>query len=91
MLSACQTAKGDDRAALGIAGVAIQSGARSTLATLWSVTDDEAADIMVDFYNNLINEKVPKAEALRKAQANLLKTNRHPYFWAPYVLIGNWL
>ncbi|MGB6296205.1 MAG: CHAT domain-containing protein [Rivularia sp. (in: cyanobacteria)] len=90
VLSACQTAKGDDRAALGIAGVAIQSGARSTLATLWSVTDDEAADIMVDFYNNLINEKLPKAEALRKAQANLLNTNRHPYFWAPYVLVGNW-
>ncbi|WGV24221.1 CHAT domain-containing protein [Halotia branconii] len=90
VLSACQTAKGDDRAALGIAGVAIQSGARSTLATLWSVTDDEAADVMVDFYNNLINEKMPKAEALRKAQANLLQTNRHPYYWAPYVLLGNW-
>ena len=93
VLSACQTAKGDDRASLGIAGVAIQSGARSTLATLWSVTDETTAKVMINFYNNLINEKMPKAEAIRKAQVNLFKTNRryrHPYYWSPYVLVGNW-
>ena len=93
VLSACQTAKGDDRASLGIAGVAIESGARSTLATLWSVTDETTAKVMIDFYNNLINEKMPKAEAIRKAQVNLFKNNkryRHPYYWSPYVLVGNW-
>ncbi|MCX7593298.1 MAG: CHAT domain-containing protein [Fischerella sp.] len=90
VLSACQTAKGDNRAALGIAGVAIQSGARSTLATLWSVTDDTTAMAMTEFYNNLVNKKMPKAEALRQAQVNLLKNHRHPYFWAPYILVGNW-
>ncbi|MUG93729.1 CHAT domain-containing protein [Scytonema sp. UIC 10036] len=90
VLSACQTAKGDNRATLGIAGVAIQSGARSTLATLWSVTDDTTATVMTEFYNNLVNKKMPKAEALRQAQVNLLKNHRHPYFWAPYILVGNW-
>ncbi|QDL09945.1 hypothetical protein DP113_20405 [Brasilonema octagenarum UFV-E1] len=90
VLSACQTAKGDNRATLGIAGVAIQSGARSTLATLWSVADDTTATLMTEFYDNLVNKKMPKAEALRQAQVNLLKNYRHPYFWAPYILIGNW-
>lgn len=90
VLSACQTAKGDNRATLGIAGVAIQSGARSTLATLWSVADDTTATVMTEFYDNLINKKMTKAEALRQAQVNLLKNYRHPYFWAPYILIGNW-
>ena len=93
VLSACQTAKGDDRAVLGIAGVAIQSGARSTLATLWGVADDTTSQVMIDFYNNLINKKMSKAEAIRKAQANLFQKNsryRHPYYWAPFVLVGNW-
>ncbi|MBP5976989.1 CHAT domain-containing protein [Brasilonema sp. CT11] len=90
VLSACQTAKGDNRATLGIAGVAIQSGARSTLATLWNVADDTTATVMTEFYNNLVNKKMPKAEALRQAQVNLLKNHRHPYFWAPYILVGNW-
>ncbi|WP_169222521.1 CHAT domain-containing protein [Brasilonema sp. UFV-L1] len=90
VLSACQTAKGDNRATLGIAGVAIQSGARSTLATLWNVADETTATVMIDFYDNLVNKKMPKAEALRQAQVNLLKNHRHPYFWAPYILIGNW-
>jgi CHAT domain-containing protein len=90
VLSACQTAKGDNRATLGIAGIAIQSGARSTLATLWSVADDTTATVMIEFYDNLVNKKMPKAEALRQAQVNLLKNYRHPYFWAPYILIGNW-
>lgn len=92
VLSACQTAKGDDRAVLGIAGVAIQSGARSTLATLWSVDDEITAKVMIDFYDNLVNKKMSKAEALRKAQANLLNTEGkgHPYYWAPYILVGNW-
>ncbi|WP_414584906.1 CHAT domain-containing protein [Scytonema sp. PCC 10023] len=90
VLSACQTAKGDNRATLGIAGVAIESGARSTLATLWNVNDDTTATVMIEFYDNLVNKKMPKAEALRQAQVNLLKNYRHPYFWAPYILVGNW-
>ncbi|HEY9659740.1 MAG TPA: CHAT domain-containing protein, partial [Allocoleopsis sp.] len=95
-LSACQTATGDERATLGLAGIAVRSGTRSTLATLWRVEDVSTADFMVRFYQELWNDlKLTKAEALRRAQLHLLKehpnTNyRLPYYWAPFVLVGNW-
>jgi CHAT domain-containing protein/predicted negative regulator of RcsB-dependent stress response len=89
VLSACQTAKGDNRAALGLAGVAVRSGARSTLATLWTVQDQSTADLMSEFYHQL--SQTSKAEALRQAQLKLLHSPySHPYYWAPFVLIGNW-
>jgi len=93
VLSACQTALGDDRAALGLAGMAVRSGARSTLATLWSVDDQGTAELMQAFYKNLVQEKLPRAEALRQAQLSLLNSEDHstPYFWAPFILVGSWL
>lgn len=94
VLSACQTAKGDNRAALGIAGIAVRAGARSTLATLWSVNDEATSILMSQFYQELANGSVTKAEALRRAQKLILqdpKYSQHPYYWAPYVLVGNWL
>lgn len=93
VLSACETADGDDRAALGLAGVAVRAGARSTLATLWRVNDDSTATLMENFYQELVTSKLSKAEALAQAQRTLLKVTRfrnNPYFWAPYVLVGNW-
>lgn len=92
ILSACQTAIGDERAALGLAGIAVRSGARSTLATLWSVQDDSTAEFMVEFYRQLTKPNISKAEALRRAQIALLQGEyKQPYFWAPFVLVGNWL
>ncbi|GAB1543410.1 hypothetical protein NUACC21_60840 [Scytonema sp. NUACC21] len=93
VLSACQTAKGDNRAALGLAGVAVRSGARSTLATLWSVQDKSTAQLISEFYRILTQKKVTKAEALRQAQVSLLHSSqyKHPYYWSPFVLVGNWL
>jgi CHAT domain-containing protein len=93
VLSACQTAAGDNRAALGIAGVAIRAGARSTLASLWNLDDESTALLMSQFYRELATKKIPKAEALRRAQLTLLQNPqyRRPLFWAPYVLLGNWL
>jgi CHAT domain-containing protein len=93
ILSACQTAAGDKRAALGLAGVAVRAGARSTLASLWNVNDQSTALLMGQFYQVLANKAVPKAEALRQAQLALLKNPKYalPMFWAPYVLVGNWL
>ncbi|HBE17673.1 MAG TPA: hypothetical protein DDW51_08680, partial [Cyanobacteria bacterium UBA11367] len=93
VLSACQTATGDRRATLGLAGVAVRSGARSTLATLWSVRDASTAELMTEFYRELTQTEVSKAEALRQAQLILLKQSKyqHPFFWAPFVLVGNWL
>ncbi len=93
VLSACKTAAGDDRAALGLAGIAIQAGARSALASLWSISDKATADLMTGFYQNSKAPGVSKAQSLRQAQLVLLKSPeyRHPSYWAPYLLIGNWL
>jgi CHAT domain-containing protein len=93
VLSACQTATGDKRAALGMAGVAVRSGARSTLASLWSVSDRSTALLMIEFYRELGKPGVTKAEALRRAQVALLHQDDYtsPYYWAPFVLLGNWL
>ena len=93
VLSACQTATGDKRATLGLAGLAVRSGARSTLATLWSVEDRSTARLMSEFYRELIQTEVSKAEALRQAQLTLLKKSnyQHPFYWAPFILVGNWL
>ena len=93
VFSACQTAIGDKRAALGLAGVAVRSGARSTLATLWSVRDRATAILMAQFYRELGEPGLSKAEALRRAQLSLLQERRykHPFYWAPFVLVGNWL
>ncbi|MEQ9551123.1 MAG: CHAT domain-containing protein [Coleofasciculus sp. G3-WIS-01] len=93
VLSACQTATGDQRAALGLAGVAVRSGARSTLATLWSVRDQSTAQLMAEFYQSLTQAENNKAESLRQAQLSILKNPEyeHPYYWAPFVLVGNWL
>ncbi|MBW4571729.1 MAG: CHAT domain-containing protein [Tolypothrix carrinoi HA7290-LM1] len=90
VLSACQTASGDKRATLGLAGIAVRAGTRSTLATLWSVEDQSTAELMNQFYQKLAQRET-KAEALRHAQLALLVKYQTPYFWAPYVLVGNWL
>jgi len=94
VLSACETATGDDRAALGLAGVAVRAGARSTMASLWQIDDQSTAIFIGEFYRQLANSKVTKAEALRRAQMTLLKkypNYSRPGYWAPYVLVGNWL
>ena len=95
VLAACETAQGDKRATLGLAGVAINAGARSTLATLWKVSADESPGILLSqFYRELINNpNLTKAEALRRSQLEFLKDDSlsRPYFWASYMLLGNWL
>ena len=92
VLSACQTAKGNKRSALGIAGVAAQAGARSTVATLWLVDAESTTQLMDSFYRGLKNG-IPKAEALRLAQISLLSNPKwqHPYYWASFLLVGSWL
>jgi CHAT domain-containing protein/Flp pilus assembly protein TadD len=91
VLSACETAQGDNRATLGLAGIAVRAGARSTLATLWQVSDRSTAEVMGQFYKELTNPEVTKAQALHQAQLALFKRYKAPYYWAPYVLVGNWL
>ncbi|MGB7440547.1 MAG: CHAT domain-containing protein [Coleofasciculaceae cyanobacterium] len=94
VLSACETAQGDNRAALGLAGVAVKAGVRSTIATLWLVDDQATANLMSRFYEELSKSEVTKAEALRRAQLSVLQNpqyERNPFYWAPFVLVGNWL
>lgn len=93
VLSACETAEGDKRAALGLAGVAVRAGTRSTLASLWSLDDQSSAVLMGRFYQELNRPQINKAEALRLAQIALLQNPlySHPRYWSPYVLVGNWL
>jgi CHAT domain-containing protein len=92
-LSACQTAEGDDRAPLGFSGLAIKSKVRSALGTLWPVDDKAASQLMAEFYKNLSKPGVNKAQALQQAQLTLLKQKHlnHPYYWSPFILVGNWL
>lgn len=93
ILSACQTASGDNRASLGLAGMAVRAGARSTVGTLWSVNDESTSELMSLFYKFLNQNKLTKVEALRAAQLELLKNKffQHPFYWSPYILVGNWL
>ncbi|MBD2353057.1 CHAT domain-containing protein [Tolypothrix sp. FACHB-123] len=93
VMSACQTASGDNRATLGLAGFALRSGAKSTIASLWSVNDESTANLMKEFYQQLNNPNLTKAEALRQAQLKIMADPlyQHPYFWSAFVLVGNWL
>ncbi|WP_341531963.1 CHAT domain-containing protein (plasmid) [Nostoc sp. UHCC 0302] len=92
VLSACQTAKGNKKSILGMAGVAAQAGARSTIATLWQVDADSTALLMKEFYQRL-KDGLTKVEALRLAQLQLISNPQyqHPSHWAAFLLIGGWL
>jgi CHAT domain-containing protein len=92
-LSACRTAAGDDRAALGLAGIAIKAGARAALASLWFISDEASSELVAAFYNELGPGSISKAVALKKAQLKLLgdRRYRHPAYWASFLVIGNWL
>jgi CHAT domain-containing protein len=92
-LSACETAEGNERSPLGISGAAMKARAKSVLGTLWPVSDQAARTVMEQFYTDLESGRYSKAEALRAAQLELLAKpdTAHPFYWAPFVLIGNWL
>jgi CHAT domain-containing protein/predicted negative regulator of RcsB-dependent stress response len=93
ILSACETAIGDDLATLGIAGAAFRAGARSAIASLWSLDDAFGVEFTRQLYQNLGQPGITKAVALQRAQKALLTNPQyeHPRYWATYVLIGNWL
>ncbi len=95
ILSACETASGDDRATLGIAGAAVKAGARSAIASLWSLDDESSQTFIKTFYKTITQPQTSRAEALRQAQLALLQAQdgpyTHPRYWAPFLLVGNWL
>jgi CHAT domain-containing protein len=90
-LSACKTAEGDDRMLLGFSGLAVKSNVLSAVGSLWSINDDATMEFMRLFYDGL-NRSLNKAQAMREAQINMIKNKKfkHPFFWSPFILIGNW-
>ncbi|MEH1770586.1 MAG: CHAT domain-containing protein [Nostoc sp.] len=90
VLSSCETATGDRQASLGLAGIAVRAGADSTIASLWSIDDFSTSEIMNQLYQEL-NKGSTRAKALQQAQLALLKKEKRPYFWASFILVGNWL
>lgn len=93
VLSACETAAGDLRATLGISGVAVRAGARSAIASLWTLDDEISVEFTKKLYEQLLKPGLTKAQALQKAQQELRKSpgREHPRYWSPYILLGNWL
>jgi len=94
-LSACETALGGERPGLEFESMAkafslAMEGPPSIVATLWPVADESTKEFMVTFYKELKDN--PKSEALRRAQQKLIKSGwySHPFFWAPFILIGEW-
>ena len=93
-LTACETAVGSDRDALGIAGISLQAGVRSTVASLWQVDDQATAQLITHFYQSL-KQGMSRAMALQTAQTAWLQEHKgkrhHPGYWAALILVGNWL
>lgn len=100
-LSACGTALGGGRDETGqeidgFADLVLRQGAKSVMASLWSVADSSTALFMKYFYNFKIQNGMNKAESIRGAQLKMLKSKdqmgsySHPFFWAPFILMGNW-
>ena len=92
ILSACETARGDSRAILGLAGLTVKTGARTAISSFWRADDRANTLLMTKFYQQL-ELGVGKAEALRQAQLYLLREEGYfaPHYWGTYVAIGNWL
>ena len=103
-LSACETALGQDIETLGGEGIVglsrafLCAGARSLIISLWKVDDEATSILMSEFYRNLKVKGLEKTEALRQAKLYVMKKNKrignkylsysHPFFWAPFILIG---
>ena len=92
VLSACETAVGDDEASMGLAGAAVQAGALSAIASLWQVNDAGTAELMKQFYSRY-SSGTSRSEALREAQLALISSsgdNADPNIWAAFTLLGAW-
>ncbi len=90
VLSACETAVGNDRALLGLAGIAARSGVASTLGSLWMVRDDAQSETIEAFYTQIKENKDNRAIALQQIQVEKIRNFAHPQEWAALNLIGDW-
>jgi len=95
VLSACETALGRQTAGEGMEGLPqafFTAGASRVLVSLWQVEDSSTAALMESFYRRLLRDRLPAAQALRKAQLAIRAQPRWsaPRFWAGFVLEGDW-
>lgn len=94
-LSACETALGGEGTGMeieGLGALAQNKGAGSVLATLWQVSDASTPVFMETFYRAMADGRLDKAAALQAAQSALIASEEFtdPFFWAPFILMGNW-
>jgi CHAT domain-containing protein len=92
-LSGCESGLGkvnDGDEFFGFKRTFLAAGVRALLVSLWPVEDESTAGLMSSFYRELRDR--PMVEALRQAQLSLIKSGKHaePFFWAPFVLVGDW-
>ena len=93
VLSACKTGLGKDKRGEGVVGLTrafMYAGAPAVCPALWSVDDKRTKDFMIEFYDNILNKKMSKADALRQVKLDFINLTdfKHPYFWAAFVLYG---
>ena len=96
MLSACETGLGKERRGEGVMGLTrafMYAGAPTVGVSLWSVADKSTADLMTDFYRRLLaTGDGSSSGALRAAQLSMISAKKYsaPFYWAPFVLVGDW-
>jgi len=97
MLSACETGLGKEKRGEGVLGLTrafMYAGAPTVGVSLWSVADKSTADLMTDFYQRLLSTTTPTTTsgALRGAQLAMISGKKYsaPFYWAPFVLVGDW-
>lgn len=96
MLSACETGLGRERRGEGVMGLSrafMYAGAPTVGVTLWSVADKSTSELMADFYKNLLSSSThAPSDAMRSARLQMIEGGRfsRPYYWAPFVLVGDW-
>ena len=95
MLSACETGLGKEKRGEGVIGLTrafMYAGAPTVGVTLWSVADKSTADLMTDFYKRFLGSGNSAPGAMRNAQLSMISARKYsaPFYWAPFVLVGEW-
>jgi CHAT domain-containing protein len=95
MLSACETGLGKEKRGEGVIGLTrafMYAGAPTVGVSLWSVADKSTADLMTDFYKRFLGAGAPASSAMRDAQLSMISAKKYsaPFYWAPFVLVGEW-
>jgi len=95
MLSACESGLGKVKRGEGVIGLSrafMYAGAPTVGVTLWSVADKPTAELMTDFYQRLLGPNPSPSDAMREAQLAMISGKKYsaPFYWAPFVLVGEW-